>query len=150
VGEDPCSDVLASSLALTFRIAEREVFAYGGKTDIYIPLAALQPDSRDAHTTYYFYAEAKMGTGHVLAEHAREQADGYRARRVRRAVLLFYVTAAGLVPAAVRTLDAFRQHDEWYEVEAQLPAMVYRFASDRDDLGLLELTIIFIHTREQT
>lgn len=111
LGENACSDALAASLALTFRVAEREVFAYGGKTDIYVPLAALHPESPDAFTTYYFYAEAKMGTGSVLAERAWAQAEGYRVRRVRRAVLLFYVTAKDSIGAAVRTLEAFRGHE---------------------------------------
>lgn len=148
LGENPCSDVLAASLALSFRVAEREVFAYGGKTDIYVPLRALHPESPDALTTYYFYAEAKMGTGSVLAERAWAQAESYRVLRVRRAVLLFYVTAKDLIGAADRTLQAFRGHEVWNEVGTDLPPMVYRFVADRDGLGLLEVTVIFIHTPE--
>lgn len=148
LGENPCSDVLAASLALSFRVAEREVFAYGGKTDIYVPLAALHPESPDARSTYYFYAEAKMGTGSVLAQRAWAQAESYRALRVRRAVLLFYVTAKELIGAAERTLQAFRGHEVWNEVATDLPPMVYRFVADREDLGLLEVTVIFIHTPE--
>lgn len=148
LGENPCSDVLAASLALSFKVAEREVFAYGGKTDIYVPLAALHPESPDAHITYYFYAEAKMGTGSVLAERAWAQAESYRVLRVRRAVLLFYVTAKDLTGAAERTVQAFRRHEVWNEVGAGLPPMVYRFVADRDGLGPLEVTIIFIHTPE--
>ncbi len=149
LGENACSDVLAACLALTFKVAEREVFACGGKTDIYVPLAALHPEIRDALTTYYFYAEAKMGTGSVLAKGAWAQADSYRALRVRRAVLLFYVTAKDLVSAAERTLEAFRGHGAWRKgAVSELPPMVYRFLADRDSLGQLELTIIVIHTQK--
>jgi hypothetical protein len=148
LGENPCSDVLAASLALSFKVAEREVFACGGKTDIYVPLAALHPESPDALTTYYFYAEAKMGTGSMLAERAWAQAESYRVLRVRRAVLLFYATAKDLIGAVERTLQAFRRHQAWDEVGTELPPMVYRFVADRDGLGPLEVTIIFIHTPE--
>jgi hypothetical protein len=78
-----------------------------GKTDIYVPLAALHPESPDALMTYYFYAEAKIGTASVLAERAWAQADSYRALRVRRAVLLFYVTAKDLVGVAMRSYAVF-------------------------------------------
>ena len=124
----------------------REVFAYGGKTDIYIPVAALHPESADARTTYYFYAEAKMGTGETLAEHAWSQAEGYRALRVRRVVLLFYVVARDLIGATERTLDAFRGRGVWREVDTGLPPTTCRFVADRDGLGPIEVTIIFVHT----
>ncbi len=145
ITEDACSDVLAATLAMLFRVAEREVFVYGGKSDIYIPLAALHPDRADPRETFYFYAEAKKGTGAALARHALGQVERYRALRVRRAVMLFYVTAQDVVAAAKRTLTAFAEG--WRAVSPGLTErVVHRFETTRDGLGRLEITVIFIHT----
>ena len=98
-------------------------------------LAVLHPESPDAFTTYYFYARSEDGDRLGAAERAWAQAEGYRVRRVRRAVLLFYVTAKDSIGAAVRTLEAFGGHEVWNEVVTELPPMVYRFVAVATALG---------------
>ncbi|MEY2422849.1 MAG: hypothetical protein QOI95_2916 [Acidimicrobiaceae bacterium] len=147
--EDDVSNLLAVTLALAFGVAEREVFCRGGKSDVYIPVAALRELAarpRESSDEVAFVAEAKKGSGPALANRAKQQLDDYVPIRARHAALLFYVEAGRLDEAVDRILVSLRARND-YEGEDELdgsPYQILRFKQPTTGM-LTSVAIIFIH-----
>jgi hypothetical protein len=147
--EDDLSNLLAVTLALAFGLTEREVFTREGKSDIYVPIAAIRDIAGRHHEPedgYAFVAEAKLGTGPRLATDAVEQLEGYIPVRARLACLIFYVTAYDVAGAAERILDALRGRHDYVSDDTTkttpFPLLRYRTATSAEPVTV---AIAFVH-----
>jgi len=149
LGEDDLSNLLAVTLALTFGVAEREVFCRKGKTDIYVPVAAIRRlAGHDAGSSeeIAFVTEAKKGSGPALADEAKAQLDGYVPVRSRHAALLFYVEAQDVGTVSDRILTSLRQRKDYLHddrIEGS-PFPILRFANSSTGQES-SVAIAFVH-----
>jgi hypothetical protein len=149
LGEDDLSNLLAVSLALAFGVAEREVFCVTGKSDVFVPTAALRELAGQQAGTpdeFAFIAEAKKGSGPTLASDAKTQLDGYIPARSRHAALIFYIEANDLAGAGGRILTSLRARTDYNSDEpfAGSPFPVLQFTHDKTGEPT-SVAVIFVH-----
>lgn len=149
LGEDDLSNLLAATLALAFGVADREVFCRSGRTDIYVPMAALRELKgipSDASEGSAFVAEAKKGSGPTLANDAKIQLDGYIPISAAHAALLFYVSAHDGIRATDRILQGLRGRSD-YIGDAALDGSPYPLLNFAHTLAgsTVSVAIITIH-----
>ncbi len=107
--EDDLSCLLTATLKATVPGADREVYHYGGKTDILIRAESL-PDGLSGEPV--FVCEAKKGSPAVAASALEDQLlSKYMTAHDTSAVLLLYMTQLEFAPARERALAAVREVD---------------------------------------
>lgn len=107
LSEDQLSCLVTATLKATVPGADREVYHYGGKTDILIRAESL-PDGLGSEPV--FVCEAKKGSPAVAAAALEDQLlSKYMNSQDTAAVLLLYMTQLEFEPARRRVLEAVRE-----------------------------------------
>lgn len=134
--EDGITDLLVATLNVVFDSAHREVFSYGGKTDVYVEA------ERGSKSRAAYIGEAKIWNGEKKARAALPQLLGNATSGTRELLLLFYIRIRSIDEAragirrAIESAPGFRT---WAKEEEQ--ALIHHPEFGHD----VEVAIVTIH-----